>query len=57
MLKETIKLVNTKTNEVFFCKDFRNIKEIDGRKFIEVAKDPNGRFFLMNKDVFVKAKK
>lgn len=49
-------LKNVRTNEIFICDDYKNIKLIDGVEFVQVHKDPNPRQFWMSKSVFEKVK-
>lgn len=59
MIKSKIKpvrLKNLRTNEIFICEDYSNIKVIDGVEFVQVHKEDNQRMFLMNKEHLVREK-
>lgn len=56
MHNKPVKLVNLKTKEIWFCKDLKAVKLIDGVEFITVSRKETGPGFFMKKDQFGTAK-
>lgn len=54
--KNPIRLTNSRTGEMWLCRDLSKIKIIEGNEFVEVYKEGSSRTFLISKKALTKVK-